>query len=161
MSKAFDKVWHDGLMYKLKRLGICGKYYGLIHLFLNDRHQRVVLNGQCSNWSKIKAGVPQSSILGPLLFLVYINDLPEDLTANAKLFADDTSLFSVVHDSTLSSISLNNDLLKFFQWAYQWKMIFNPYVSKQVQEVAFPRKGITTNHATAHFNNDPVIRENF
>ena len=157
LSKAFDKVWHDGLMHKLKRLGICGKYYGLIHSFLNDRHQRVVLNGQCSNWSKIKAGVPQGSILGPLLFLVYINDLPEGLTTNAKLFAD--SLFSVVHDSTLSSVSLNNDLLKISQWAYQWKMIFNPDVSKQAQEVVFSRKGITTNHV--YFNNDPATRENF
>ena len=161
LSKAFDKVWHDGLMYKLKRLGICGKYYGLIHSFLNDRHQRVVLNGQCSNWSKIKAGVPQGSILGSLLFLVYINDLPEGLTTNAKLFADDTSLFSVVHDSTLSSVSLNNDLIKISQWAYQWKMMFNPDVSKQAQEVVFSRKGITMNHATVYFNNDPVIRENF
>ena len=106
-------------MYKLKRLGIYGKYYRLIHSFLNDRHKRVVLNGQCSNWSKIKAGVPQGSILGPLLFLVYINDLPEGLTTNAKLFADDTSLFSVVHNFTLSSVSLNNDLLKISQWAYQ------------------------------------------
>ena len=129
--------------------------------FLNDRHQRVVLNGQCSNWSKIKAGVPQGSILGPLLFLVYINDLPEGLTTNAKLFADDTSLFSVVHDSTLSSVSLNNDLLKISHWAYQWKMTFNPDVSKQAQEVVFSRKGITTNHATVYFNNDPVIGENF
>ena len=119
LSKAFDKVWHDGLMYKLKRFGICGKYYRLIHSFLNDRHQRVVLNGQCSNWSKIKAGVLQGSILGPLLFLVYINNLPEGLTTNAKLFADDTSLFSVAHDSTLSSVSLNNDLLNISQWAYQ------------------------------------------
>ena len=161
LSKAFDKVWHDGLMYKLKRLGICGKYYGLIHSLLNDRHQRVVLNGQCSNWSKIKAGVPQGSILGPLLFLVYINDLTEGLTTNAKLFVDDTSLFSVVHDSTLSSASLNNDLLKISQWAYQWKMSFNPDVSKQAQEVVFSRKGITTIHATVYFNNDPVIRENF
>ena len=59
LSKAFDKVWHDDLMYKLKRLGIGGKYYRLIHSFLNDRHQRVVLNGQCSNWSKIKVGVSQ------------------------------------------------------------------------------------------------------
>ena len=90
----------------------------VIHSFLNDRHQGVVINGQCSNWSKIKAGVPQGSILGPLLFLVYINDLPEGLTTNAKLCADDTSLFSVVHDSTLSSVSFNNDLLKISQWAY-------------------------------------------
>ena len=161
LSKAFDKVWRDGLMYKLKRLGICGKYYGLMHSFLNERHQRVVLNGQCSNWSKIKAGAWQGSILGPLLFLVCINDLPEGLITNAKLFADDTSLFSVVHDSTLSSVSLNNDLLKISQWAYQWKMIFNPDVSKQAQDVVFSRKGITTNHATVYFNNDPVIRENF
>ena len=98
---------------------------------------RVVLNGQCSNWSKIKAGVPQGSILGPLLFLAYINDLPEALTTNAKLFADDTSLFSVVHDSTLSSVSFNNDLLKISQWPYQWKMTFNPDVSKQALEVIF------------------------
>ena len=111
-SKAFDRVWHDGLMYKLKTLGICGNYYGLIHSFLSDRHQRVVLNGQSSKWSHIKAGVPQGSILGPLLFLVYINDLPEGLTTSAKLFADDTSLFSVVHDSAASSAFLNDDLLK-------------------------------------------------
>ena len=59
-------------MSKLNRIGICEKYYGLLHSFLNDKHQRVVLNGQCSNWSKIKAGVLQGSILGPLFFLVYI-----------------------------------------------------------------------------------------
>ena len=71
-------------MHNLKRLGFCGKYYWLIHSFLNDKHQRVVLNGQRSNWSKIKAGVPQSSILGPLSFLVCTNNLPEGLTTNAK-----------------------------------------------------------------------------
>ena len=161
LSKAFDKVWHGSLIYKLKRLGICRKYYGLIHSFLNDRHQRVVLNGQCSNWPKSKAGVLQGSTLGPLLFLVYIKDLPEDLATNAKPIADDTSRFSVVHDSMLSSVSVDNDLLKISQWACQWKMIFNPDVSKQAQEVIFFRKGITTNHATVYFNNDPVIRENF
>ena len=93
LSKAFDRVWHDSLMYKLKTLGICGNYYGLIHSFLSDRHQRVALNGQSSKWSHIKAGVPQGSVLGPLLFLVYINDLPKGLTTSAKHFADDTSLF--------------------------------------------------------------------
>ena len=81
-------------MYKLKTSGICVNYYRLIHSFVSDRHQRVVLNGQSFKWSHIKAVVPQGSILGPLLLpLVYINDLPEGLTTSAKLFADDMSLF--------------------------------------------------------------------
>ena len=112
LSKAFDKVWHDGLLYKLRRMGICGKYFGLIDSFLSDRFQRVLLNSQTSKWSQIKAGVLQGSILGPLLFLVYINDLPEGLTSNVKLFADDTSILSVVRDSSSSSLSLNEDLSK-------------------------------------------------
>ena len=96
-------------MCKLKNLGISGKYYGFIHSFLSDRHQRVVLNGQSSKWSHVKPGVPQGSILGPLLFLVYISDLPEGLTTSAKLFADETTLFSVVHDSAASSAVLNEN----------------------------------------------------
>ena len=99
-------------MYELKSLGICGNHYGLIQSFLSDRHQGVVFNGQSSNWPHIKVGVPQSPVLGPLLFSVYINDLPKGLTTNAKLFADDTLLFSVVHDYAASSASFNNDLMK-------------------------------------------------
>ena len=131
-----------------------------MHSFLSDRHQRVVLNGQSSKWSHIKAGVPQGSILGPLLFLVYINDLPEGLTTSAKLFADDTSLFSVVHDSAASSASLNYDLLKIFPCAYRWKMVFNPDTSKQAQETVFSRKANASNRGTVYFNDAPVIREN-
>ena len=122
-------------MYKLKTLGICGNYYGLIHSFLNDRQQRVVLDGQSSKCSHIKAGVSQGSILKPLFFLVYINDLPEGLTTSTKRFADDTSFFLVVHDSAASSAFLNDDLLKISRWAYQWKMISNPDASKQGQEI--------------------------
>ena len=80
-------------MYELKSLGVCGNYYGLLHSFLSDRHQRVVLNDQSSNWSHMKAGVPQGSVLGLPLFLVFINDFPEGLTTSAQLFADVTSLF--------------------------------------------------------------------
>ena len=98
VSKAFDKVWHDGLICKLKRNDIAGDLLRLIESFLSDRYQRVVLNGQNSNWTKIKAGVPQGSILGPLFFLIYINDLPFELRCSDKLFADDTSLFSVVEN---------------------------------------------------------------
>ena len=88
ISKAFDRVWHDGFLYKLKFLGICGRYYNLIQSSLDIRHQRVFLNGQSSKWSLVEAGVPQGSISGPLLFLVYIDDLPQGLRCNAKLFAD-------------------------------------------------------------------------
>ena len=160
LSKAFDRVWHDGLMYKLKTLGICGDYYGLIHSFQSDRRQRVVLNGQSSKWSHIKADFPQGSILGPLLFLVDTNDLPEGLTTSAKLFANAASLFSVVHDSATSTAFLNDGLLKISLWAYQWKMIFNPDASKQAQEIIFSRKPNASNHATVFFNNVPVIRDN-
>ena len=74
--------------------------------FFKDRKQRVVVNGQNSSWANVEAGVPQGSILGPLLFLIYINDLPDNLSTNVKLFADDTSLFSVVHDiATFSDLN--------------------------------------------------------
>ena len=73
LTKAFRRVWHESFMHDLKHMGIFGKSYGFIHCFLNDRRQRVVLIGRSSNWSHIEAGLPQGSILGPLLFLVYIS----------------------------------------------------------------------------------------
>ena len=85
LSKAFDRVWHDGLLYKLERCGISGQLLFLVKSFLKDRKQRTVLNGQCSSWGDISSRVPQGSILGPLFFLVYINDLTEDLRCNVKL----------------------------------------------------------------------------
>ena len=76
-------------------MGISGEIYKLLENHLSGRFQRIVLNGQTSSWRPILAGVPQRSILGPLLFLIYINDLPSELKSNAKLFADDTSLFTI------------------------------------------------------------------
>ena len=99
MSKAFDKVWHEGLIFKLKSMGICDALLDLIGSFLENRFQRVVLNGQTSEWLPVRAGVPQGSILGPLFFLIYINDLSIDIISTVKLFADDTSLFSISHDA--------------------------------------------------------------
>ena len=90
-----------------------------------------LLNGQFSSWTKVNANIPQGSILGPLLFLLYINDLPISLQANPKLFADNT-LFSTIQDITASTVNLNNDLTKMFDWVVQWKMNFNPGFSKKV-----------------------------
>ena len=117
ISKTFNKVWHDGLTFKLKSCGIEGE--------LNREQnfeQRVVLNRQTSGWRKINSGVPQGSVLGSLLFLIYVNDLPDGITSMCKIFADDTSLFSKVLDMNQSVTELNLDLEKISQWVYQWKM---------------------------------------
>ena len=108
--KAFDKVWHEGLLFKLECIGISGNLLSLLKSFLSNRFQRVVLNGQCSSWSSVLAGVPQGSILGPLLFLIYINDLPENLQSTVKLFADDT-LFSTVYEPNISASQWSNGLV--------------------------------------------------
>ena len=99
ISKAFDRVWHDGLIYKVKSIGINGMFLKLITSFLENRFQRVVLNDQTSSWEPLLAGVPQGSVLGPLFFLIYINDLSKNLSSNTKLFADDTSTFSTVKNA--------------------------------------------------------------
>ena len=117
ISKAFDKVWHVGIIFKLTQNGISGNLLKLLRDFLSERRQHVVLNVQASTWTNVTAGVPQGSILGPLLFLIYINDLSEGLSTNAKLFVDDTSLFSVIQDSQTFANVLNKDLAMIHNWA--------------------------------------------
>ena len=117
--------------------------------FLKERKQRVVLNGQVSSWKNINAGVPQGSTLGPLLFLIYINDITEGLTTNAKLFADDTSLLSVVHDFNKDSETINN-------WAFQSKMNFNVDPTNQAQDVIFSCKVKEIYHLPLMFKNSSV-----
>ena len=153
LSKVFDRVWHDGFFYKLKSNGIDGNVFKLIKSFLNNRCQRVVLNGQSSVWKSVTAGVPQGSFLGPLFFLIYINDLRLGLTTNVKLFEDDTSLFSVVNNASVSASRLNNDLVKMRDWAFNWKMSFNPDPIKQAKEVIFSKKTIPGTHPFLFFNN--------
>ena len=106
ISKAFDRVWHEGLIYKIQSTEISGTALKLIKSFLSGRFQRVLLNSKTTSWSPILASVPQGSILGPLFFLIYINDLGNNLSSTVKLFADDTSIFSIVHDIDLSSKQL-------------------------------------------------------
>ena len=110
------------------------------------RENKVILNGQYSSWASVKS---------PLIF---INGLSDNLILNPKLFADDTSLFSVVQDITLSAKNLNDDLKKINKWAFQWKMSFNPDPNKQAQEVIFSRKLNKPNHPSLNFNNTVVIQ---
>ena len=102
-------------------------------------------------------GLPQGFILGPLSFLIYIDDLSNDLVSTIKLFEDDTSLFSVINDSTISANELNNDLQKISEWDFKWKMSFNPDLSKQAQEVIFSRKLNKPSHQKIVFNSAPVV----
>ena len=94
ISKAFAKIWHDGLVFKLKQNGISGSLLKLFQDYLSNRKQCVVLNGSHSDYSGIESGVPQCSVLGPLLFLIYINHLERNIKSNIKFFANDTMLFS-------------------------------------------------------------------
>ena len=153
LSKAFDRVWHKGLLYKHECSGISGNLLALIRDFLANREQRVLLNGKNSEWATISAGVPQGSVLGPLFFLVYINDLVDDLKSDVKIFADDTSLFSVVNDVARTAEELNSDLEIVNLWAWQWKMQLN---ADKTVELIFSTKRVKPLHPPLLLGNDVV-----
>ena len=126
ISKAFDRVWHNGLLAKLKSIGLSIKLLKWFKSYLSDRQQRVVIPGAKSDWASIHAGVPQGSILGPLLFLVFINDIVSEIQSNIRLFADDTSLYLVVDHANQAANCLNSDISKITEWAKTWLVSFNP-----------------------------------
>ena len=120
----------------------------------------MVLNGSYSSYSTVQSGVPQGSVLGPLLFLIYINDLERNIKSNIKFFVDDTMLYSIVKDPAISANNLNHDLDIIQQWAYQWKMEFNPDPTKQATEVLFSCKKSSPNHPRLIFNGKAVAKVN-
>ena len=122
--------------------------------------QRVVLNGSYSSYSTVESGAPQGSVLGPLLFLIYINDLERNIKSNIMFFANDTMLFSIVEDPAISANNLNHDLDIIQQWAYQWKMECNPDPTKQATEVLFSCKKSSPNHPQLLFNGIAVAKVN-
>ena len=134
-----------------KSNGINDDLLKLIESFLSDRYQRVILNGQTSRWNKIRAGVHQESILGPLFFLIHINDLSSELCYSPNLFADDTSLFSVVKNVNETAKKLNKDFENVSKWTHQWKMSFNPDPTKMAKEVLFSRKKSKVTHHNLTF----------
>ena len=123
-AKAFDTVPHHRLLYKLEHYGIRGKLLNWLQSFLTDRKQRVLLRNGNSSWQHITSGVPQGSILGPLLFLIFVNDLPSFANLTAKLFADDTKLYGPAN--TINDCEkLQHDLNKFAAWSKLWLLNFN------------------------------------
>ena len=125
VSKAFDKVWHEGLFFKLKQLGIYGNVLHWIEDYLSNRSHKVVINGKCSNVKYTSAGVFQGSILGSLLFLVQISNIDINIESDIKLFADDTTLIKTLDNNDPFDI-LNNDLERLNKWSVQWRITFNP-----------------------------------
>ena len=119
------------------------------------RETKTCLNGHHSSWTNVEEGVHQGSILEPLFFLIYVNDLPDGLTSNPQLFADDTSLLSVVQNINSTANEPNSDLMKISDWTFQSKMRLNPDPKKQTQEVIFSRK-INIDHPLLYFNQNLV-----
>ena len=122
ISATFDKVWHKGLLAKLAQIGVTGKPLVLFESYLTNRKQKVVIDGIYSDEKDVKAGVPQGSRLGPLLFIIYINDILNDLECDGMLFADDTCLTAVGVDPCLTAAALNRDLQRIANWALTWKV---------------------------------------
>ena len=138
-SKAFNRVWHDALLHKRKSYGISGQIFGLISSFLSNRRLWVVLDGISSQEYPLNAGVPQGSILGPTLFLLYINDLPDYAICNIAIYADDTTLYSKCNQASdlwqqLELVSeLESDLRDTVDWGRKWLVDFNAGKTQLVQ----------------------------
>ncbi|XP_076068436.1 uncharacterized protein LOC143040877 [Oratosquilla oratoria] len=122
--KASDTVPHKRLIAKLQALGIRGQLCNWIRGFLQDRRQRVVVKGELSSWRQVWSGVPQGSVLGPVLFLVYVNDILDNLRSNGKLFADDAKIYRKIRTSD-DAIILQGDLEKLEEWSLKWLLSFN------------------------------------
>ena len=120
-QKAFDKVPHQRLLLKLKAHGIGNDLINWIEEWLTHRRQRVIVAGEISNWKSVLSGVPQGSVLGPILFLIYINDLEDDISSKVLKFADDTKVFRRVTNVT----DKQDDLDKLVEWSEKRQMLFN------------------------------------
>ena len=146
ISKAFNRIWHAVLLHKLKFYGISGQIYGLISSFLSNKQLRVVLDGNSSQEHPVNVGVPQGSILGPIFFLLYINDLPDDVFCNIAIYADDTTLYSKFDQASdlwqqleLAS-ELESDLQDTVDWERQW---LGDFSAGKTQLVLFDRSDNT------------------
>ena len=140
-QKAFDTVPHKRLIRKLRSYGITEDIIGWIQSFTTGRIQQVVVGNECSSWTPVTSGIPQGSVLGPLLFVIYINDLPNSVCSEAFLFADDTKIFRII-ESENDRQELQKDLEKMMDWSAKWLLTFHPdkckhmHITRNVNEIA-------------------------
>ena len=154
ISKVFDRVWHRGFIHKLRSVGLSGSLIDWLSDYLDNRQQRVCLQNCTSTWQTINAGVPQGSILGQLMFLIFINDIVKNIRGNIRLFADDAILFDIVENPLLTGITLNEDLSSIFLWAMQWLVDFNPI--KQ-ETFIISKKRIKPPHPLLYMRNTVIL----
>ena len=131
IMKAFDTVPHQRLLGKLESYGLSVEIVSWIKNFLTNRVQRVSVNGSDSKWQNVMSGIPQGSILGPVLFIIYMNDLPENITSEIYLFADDTKIYCVIETINDQRI-LQSDIRKLEDWSRKWLLKFHPGKCKQL-----------------------------
>ena len=154
VEAAFDKVWHSGLLAKLDQNGITGPCLALFRSYLSNRKQVVVVDGVKSEVQPVQAGVPQGSRLGPLLFIIFMNDIKNNLESEVLIFADDTTLLASGLNTEQTSSQLNRDLTKIQLWSSTWKVKFNAEKSKNM---VFSNKQLL-NIPTILFNNTNIER---
>lgn len=140
LSKAFDRVWHEGLLFKLHTYGVTGNLFKWFDSYLVNRKQRVLYRNFMSTPKPVYAGVPQGSVLGPLLFLIYVNDIANSMLTSCRLFADDNSLQHAAFNLHDIECNLNQDLESLGSWSKKWLMSFNPSKTKAIY---FSTKKIT------------------
>ena len=153
IQKAFDRVWHKGLLYKLQSLGVGGVLLKWLSDYMSNRCQKVVLNGQESPIMSTNAGVPQGSILAPLLFLIFMNDIDESIVSDMFIFADDTTLNKIYASAAEAELCINGDMNTISNWANKWFVNFN---SEKTVFINFSLKTNISRNLKIEFNASPV-----
>ncbi len=139
-SKTFNKVPHRRLLTKLHYYDVRSSVLTWIEAFLTTRHQRVLIDGETSDYTQVRPGVPQGTVLGLLLFLIFVNDLPDKVVSNVRLFADNPVLYRKINTSE-DYVMLQKDLDKLLEWEDKWQMAFHPQKYK-VLNVTLTRKPV-------------------
>ena len=164
LQKAFDKVPHKRLLFKLHRLGIQGKILKWVEEWLSGRTQRVVMNGCVSEWEEVISGVPQGSVLGPILFLAYINDMEDKVLSSFWKFADDSKMLRKVNSEN-DTIGIKQDLHHLEEWSKKWQMPFNAkkckvmHVGKKNPLVNYEIDGVVLERVEQEVNLGVLLRD--